>query len=335
MLSGVNKIYIMKGIICTFLLLNISLILNAQKIIGRVTDKETNTAVPSATVYLSGTFIGTTTDTDGNFTLDISKYPLMPLSVSAMGYYSVNIENFPADKKLLIKLTPRIYELNAIIVKANSLKNRRKEYMEIFKREFLGSSVNARSCKILNDKDIQFDYTLGSDTIKAFSEKPLIIDNKSLGYKVTYFLDEFEYCKKSRNLYFVGNIVFNEEAKMSRSKRRTFEKQRRSTFLGSRMHFMRALWKNDISTSGFKIYGQKMMPLNYDNLVMTDSAGKKYLIKSDYFLIQYRSDVSYLSFKKDFVYFDNKGFFYPLDLLWTGSISDQRIADYLPYEYSL
>ncbi len=64
------------------------------------------------------------------------------------------------------------------------------------------------------------------------------------------------------------------------------------------MHFMRALWKNDISTSGFKIYGQKMMPLNYDNLVMTDSAGKKYLIKSDYFLIQYRSDVSYLSFKK-------------------------------------
>ncbi len=40
--------------------------------------------------------------------------------------------------------------------------------MEIFKREFLGSSVNARSCKILNDKDIQFDYTLGSDTIKAF-----------------------------------------------------------------------------------------------------------------------------------------------------------------------
>ncbi|HUX56198.1 MAG TPA: carboxypeptidase-like regulatory domain-containing protein [Bacteroidales bacterium] len=39
--------------------------------------------------------------------------------------------------------------------------------------------------------------------------------------------------------------------------------------------------------------------------------------------------------KEEYVLFDKRGFFDPLGILWEGEMAKQRIADLLPFEYSI
>ncbi len=325
----------MKRLSIILLLFCVNLSAYSQVIKGKIVEKGTNNPIEAATVYLNGTFIGTNCDTDGNFSLDISRYPTMPLSVSAMGYYSATLVDFSKDNPLIIQLAPKSFELNAIVVKAKSLQKERKANLILFKREFLGRSGNAKDCKILNENDILFDYSKNNEVLNAYSKKPLIIDNKSLGYKLMYFLDKFEFSKYDGRLYFVGNIVFKEDDNLKKSRKRTYEKQRKNTYLGSRMHLMRALWMDKLKSNGFKIYGIGNKSFEYKDIVVCDEFGNKFLRETKYFRIEYKNKMSHINFLKDSVYFDKEGYFYPLDILWRGKMSDQRISDFLPYEYSL
>lgn len=323
-----------KTIILSFLIC-LNTILYGQILNGKVIDKQTNAPVEAATVYLNGTFVGTSTDSSGHFSLDVSKYPNMPLSISVIGYYSFILEDFPKDKPLLILLDPKVIELNAIIIKAKSLKSTRKSNMLLFKREFLGTGPNSQKCKILNENDIYFVYSQEDDTLKAYSHKPLVIENKSLGYKLTYFLDEFKFSRYSRNLYFIGNVVFNEDNNIKKSTKRSFDKQRKYTYLGSRMHFMRALWNNDLKSAGFKIKDTKNNFLSFENIVQKDKNDNKFLTFKSDIKVEYKKSSSGIKFLKKYVYFDKEGYFYPLDLQWRGTIANQRISDFLPYEYTI
>lgn len=324
----------MKKISLIYLFLFITLTIQAQVITGKIIDKQTKTPVEAATVYLNGTFIGTSSDASGNFSLDISKYPNMPISISIMGYYTLTVEHIQADKLQIFELDPKVVLLNEIVVKASSLKNKRKEYLSIFKREFLGKGPNSKSCKIINENDIVFDYRT-SDTVIAYTKKPLIIDNKALGYKITYFMDEFRYCKENGNLLFIGNVVFNEDKNLKKSAKRAFDKNRKNTFLGSGMHFMRSLWSDKLKSAGFKIYDEKRKSLSFKDIVFQDEKGDKYIHFERSVLIEYKNMYSRFSTLTENVYFDKDGYFYPLDITWKGKIAIQRISDFLPIEFTL
>jgi len=62
-----------------------------------------------ATVYFNGTFVGTHSDQNGYFELDISKYKSMPLTVSALGYYTVTISDLSSAKYYRILLVPKVF----------------------------------------------------------------------------------------------------------------------------------------------------------------------------------------------------------------------------------
>lgn len=66
-------------------------------------------------------------------------------------------------------------------------------------------------CKIINEEDITFNYDSDRDTLRAFARKPIVIHNHALGYIVTCYLDEFEYDKRMKITYFVGETLFNEK----------------------------------------------------------------------------------------------------------------------------
>ncbi len=85
---------------------------------------------------------------------------------------------------------------------------------------------------------------LTGDTLKAFALKPILIINKALGYNITYYLDKFEYYKPGNSFFFMGNIIFNEDS----TKKMLYERRRKNAFLGSRMHFFRALWTDDLNS---------------------------------------------------------------------------------------
>ncbi|WP_242202955.1 SusC/RagA family TonB-linked outer membrane protein [Aestuariivivens insulae] len=60
----------------------------SQQITGKITDGATNLPLPGANVIIKGTTTGTTTDFDGNFSLNVSNFPVT-LVISSLGFETV------------------------------------------------------------------------------------------------------------------------------------------------------------------------------------------------------------------------------------------------------
>jgi len=256
----------------------------------------------------------------------------MPITVSATGYYSVTIADFSTSQPLKIYLNPKVIKLDEVSVKAKSLVRQRKANLKVFTNEFLGTTGNAQNCIILNEDDIKFDYSSDSDTLRALASKPIIIDNRALCYSVNYFLDNFEFDRKNRTTFFYGNIIFNEEIS-STSTKEYFEYKRKKTYLGSRGHFLRSLWMDDLKTNEFTVYSYNAKNLKYNDVVSEDENGTKFISYPEFLEIVYHNFVSYLEFCEKYVYFQANGYFDPSGLKWRGEMANHRIADWLPYEY--
>ena len=91
-----------------------ALVGHQQKISGAITDATTGEPIIGASVLIEGTTIGVITDSDGKFSLDISKSDAV-IVISFLGY---NTEHITLNGKsvLDIKLIPDITKLDEIVV---------------------------------------------------------------------------------------------------------------------------------------------------------------------------------------------------------------------------
>ncbi len=304
-----------------------------QVVNGTVLDKVTKNSIGFATVYFNGTYVGTSADQNGNFELNISKNASMPLTISAIGYYSVTLTDFSKVEPLIIYLSPKVYELHEAVISAKSLERIRKRNLILFKEEFLGTTENAQYCEILSEKDITFNYYSQDDTLKAYALKPIIIDNKALGYTITCYLDKFEYYRTSGSVFYVGNMIFKENG-IGEGANHQFDERRKNTYLGSRVHFLRTLWSDDLFLSDFIVRDAKQRLLDYKSIVI-EEGNDKFIQYPKSFCIVYDKSVSFIYFLKQKVFFDKVGHFDPSGINWKGKMGDQRIADSLPDEYIL
>jgi len=322
-----------------------------QVIKGTILDKDSKKPIDYATIYFPGTFVGTNTDKEGNFELDISKNISLPLTISAFGYNSINITDFSA-KQLKVYLAPKVFELDEIVIgDINRKKNKREreKNLKLFRKLFLGETPNARFCKILNENDITLINE--NDTLKVFSSKPILIDNNALGYKITFFLDKFEYGVNEHITFFKGNILFNQDLAIKDSQAEKFERKRRIAFNGSRMQFFRALWDNKLDSTGFtvkdsinnKVLGSSIIAPSDDqfarkyfkyrgDLSVKYGSENKEVTLSSLLASQRTSGIgSRLSILSDSVYFDRNGASIE-GTRWYGRMGIHRIADTLPFE---
>lgn len=326
-----------RNLFFVLLLINWHAIAYSQIIKGTILDKDTKSPVGFAYLYFSGTFVGTQTDQNGNFTMEISKDSSIPLTISAIGYYSVTLNDYLTGKPLLVYLIPKVYALNEVKINAKSLARRRKANLILFKTVFLGTTNNARYCEILNETDITFNYDSDKDTLKAFAYRPILIENKALGYSITYHLDKFEYTRTGRIFFFKGNMIFNEDLNTDATQKQLFEMRRREAYLGSRMHFFRALWLEDLRSEGFAVKAKSGRNLAYKDIVREDINNQKFLRYNENLHISYNPSEasSGLEFLKDKVYFSGDGYFDSEGIAWEGDMANLRIGDWLPYEYSI
>lgn len=327
----------MRKTILIFLFISLSLVAYNQIIKGTVFDQKTNEAIFSATVYFNGTTVGTLTDEKGNFTLDVTKNAPMPLTVSMLGYNSttVNSATYSTGNPLIIHLTPKVYELNEFVVKAKPIARDRKYNLFLFKNEFLGTSVNSQNCEIVNEEDITFNYESDRDTLKAFASKPLQIINRKLGYKLTCYLDKFEYYKRTKSFIYQGNLIFKEDLAINNPEKPIIERRRKNAYRGSRMHFFRSLWANDLKSNGFAAYSSYDDYFDYQKIVVEDDRHRKYLANQKYMGICYisKTPTSKMFLVKEKVFFDKNGYFGESGIIWEGKMANQRIGDQLPYDY--
>jgi hypothetical protein len=307
----------------------------SQAINGCVSDEITKHPLSNVNVFFNATTTGTITDRYGNFNLTIHENRKLPIAISAIGYNSVLLSEYSAADTLLIFLTPKVYELGEVkVYSKRTFKERiaRNHYLNMFCKQFLGETLNTTKCEILNDSDLVFNYFRDEDILRAYSQKPLIINNEALGYKIIYFLDK--YSESHDALTYIGNYIFIEDSTLNERDRIRVEQRRKSAYLGSRMHFFRALWENKLDSAGFTIKdltNQKICP---DSLVVQID-GSKFMINKGLILVSYYSKMYGTSIEllHDYVYFDKSGFFDPYGINWTGEMIRQRVADLLPFDY--
>jgi hypothetical protein len=307
---------------------------------GTIQDESTRTSVNFATVYFDGTFVGTHSDQNGYFELDISKYRSMPLTISALGYHTITISGISPDKYYRILLVPKVFELGEVVVKGKAKLKARKEksvYLKSFRDDFLGTTLNAQKCKIINENDIILKYDAVNDTLKAFCQTPILIENKALGYKISYFLDKFELCKNKNYLFYSGAIFSQEDLMTDASQKERFEKRRITAYYGSRMHFFRTLWLNKLESAGYSVSDTANNKLSYTDIVFQKDSLTKNLRFNGKLVITYhhRKPQTYIIMSKDGVSFDENGYFDAHAIKWDGEMAKYRIADWLPFEYSV
>ena len=329
----------MRKITLVFVLINFCTLAYNQIIKGTILDQSTKSSIYFATVYFNGTFMGTYSDQNGNFEIDISKNKSMPLIISALGYYSATVSDLTSNKYYRIYLKPKIFELGDVIISAKGnakVRRERRANIKFFRDVFIGTTLNALKCEITNENDLMFKYSSSGDTIKAYSIKPLLIENKALGYKVSYYLDEFKLSRQERYFSYTGNIIFLEDLTIRKEHTQRFEGRREIAFLGSRMHFFRTLWANDLDSSGYSVIDIDNNKLCYDDLVIQIDSLTKYLKNIGTLGISYytKTPETHITLSQDSIYFNKNGNFYGLGVMWYGEMAIQRIADQLPYEYS-
>jgi hypothetical protein len=316
----------MKRILFYLLLMLGTIGANAQIITGKVYRAGTDTVIAGASVYYGGSMSGTSTDKNGNFEL-YAQAQQIPVVVSCIGYYS-ETATYKPGQPLIVYLKPKITALRTVTIRADGMD--RKAEIALFTKEFIGTSTFAKSCTITNIDDIEFFYSKKKRTLTANCDKPIIIENKKLGYTISYFLDSFS--GSPANVAFTGNFIFKENIP-AKSNPDKIKQNRETAYKNSRMQFIRALWHHQLAQAGFRMYMLNNFSLTEDSITAVDSLNQKYIhLKDKLYILNDLFERSSLTSKEKFS-FINKAGFYSQGLQWSGIMAEQRVGDLLPFEY--
>ena len=119
------------SIFIIFILLNNNVLLFGQEISGTVFEMNDETPVEFVNISITGRNVGTLSDKDGKYTLQINpEYHNDTLRFSSVGYhsYSVKVSDFMELDSKNVSLEKKIDDLKEVLVR--SKKNREKKFMQ-------------------------------------------------------------------------------------------------------------------------------------------------------------------------------------------------------------
>jgi len=255
---------------------------NSFSITGTVRDQKES--LPGAGVYLSGYKVSAVADNEGKFKISNLKPGNYDLLVQMVGYLPYSKSIIISDKSVQVELILKesTTTLNEVVIRADP---NRAKYIKQFKEFFIGTSPNAAQCKILNPQVLNIDYDVTRSLLTIKTSEFLIVENKALGYRLKYMLDNFEYNSRTRIIYYSGHPFF-EELKASGAKLKKYIDKRETAYYGSSQHFFRSLYAGNASEQGFimnkmiKIPNPNRYPdsIIYKNLVRLKSPAKSTVI---------------------------------------------------------
>ena len=254
----------MKKLAVLFPLLLFTLSAQAQRksIKGTVVEKETGKPLPSASVYISQTTIGVLTDVDGKFEIkDISRGDYV-LVVSMLGFKTFTQPVSDFDKPIFIELEENEIMLDEIVITS---KESRRWYrnLERFEEELIGQTRNANSTKILNPKALFFENK--PDTLIAFIGEPLEIENRALGYHITFHLTDFVLTNEIASID--GYATYKELEPESESQENGWIRERERAYTGSFTHFIHSLFSNQLQKDGYQLFYTKNTAIFSDEIL--------------------------------------------------------------------
>ncbi|KQS42077.1 carboxypeptidase-like regulatory domain-containing protein [Pedobacter sp. Leaf194] len=242
----------MKQLLSLCLLLCLSGLSFAQQtftLSGVVKDKK-GESLPGAGVYVSGYKVATVADNNGNFKLNLKpgNYDIL---VQLIGYKALNQNIIISDKSLATNFTLQedALQLNEVTVKPDP---NREGYIRMFTDFFIGTTPNALQCKLINPNVLIIDYSNDDSKLTVKTNQFLIIENKALGYRIKYQLNNFEFDNKTRIIYYEG-YPYYEDLKGGKGQMKRWAAKREVAYNGSTQHFFNSLYKGTSMKEGFVI----------------------------------------------------------------------------------
>ncbi len=239
-----------KRTLSLFLLVFLALapgILYAQRtprteISGVVYDAETEAPLPGVHVFIESTTLGTATANDGRFTLKRIPLGSHQLVITMIGYETQTTPlrlTGTALAGLDVRLTPAVIEMQELVVVEERPRppRRWRRQLRRFTREFIGRSENARDCRILNPDVLRFSQRYQWFSAKA--DDPLLIENRALGYRIRFYLDEF--IIDNGRIRYKGPVHFEPLEPADEAEQARWAAERLRAYNGSLRHFLATL----------------------------------------------------------------------------------------------
>lgn len=316
----------------------------SQVVQGYVFDAKTKEPIIGASVYFDGSSLGVITDLEGRFNLEVRVKTYATLIISHIGYESEHVQDPFKDSFLRIGLQEKVQEIPEVVLTSDPFS--RKQKLKLFKLEFLGDTKASKSCTILNEDSVKLFFNSYDNTLTAYSNEPLIVENEYLGYHVKFEINEFKVFFRRKSLERLDNILYTIYAGYTQftdlgGHDNKIQKRRHEAYLGSAMHFIRSCWKKDWWAQNFSFKkNSKMVPGSEIIEVTTDERANFKTIHFKYkdFAVYHRKKSSYRSTVKiedvDTFSIDRYGKFMPYkNLIFGGYMAELRIADLLPIDY--
>ena len=221
---------------------------------GKVISEDSKLPLPSVSVYINSTSLGTITNEQGQFIISRIPPGKFRLVATCVGYETwsdlIDLHSLPTD--FTISLKTKGEELEAFSVSPPDPDGWEK-YGKYFKLILIGTTPNSNDCKLMNPEIVKFRLNK-DNTLVAFAREPLQVTNYELGYEIKYKLEEFE-VNLDNGLVNYSGYAFYKDLAISHPKRAVkYEKARLNTYLGSLLHFMRAFYANDLTVQGFEMH---------------------------------------------------------------------------------
>ncbi len=333
------------------------------RVAGKVMDGNTGQFLQGASVFCQNTTSGTVTNADGEFGLRLNNggYDLV---VSFSGYENqvMRISNNMQDAEaLMIVLQPKEKSMEEVsIVATTEVRNGWEKYGSFLKDNFIGKTGNSKDCIIENPEVLRFFFSRKKNQLKVTTDSVVVIRNTALGYIIKYRLDSFIHEYNEKKTLYTG-FPFYEEMEGTDEEVSRWIKNRKIAYDGSVLQFMRSYRDSTLRKAGYKIEviddeGGKNIPIMnpYDTVYfdILDFArvglffpGKLRVVYSNE-----KPSKAYLTEAKlpsntpvqisildlaDGIIIEENGYYYDQkDVLTLGYWAWEKMADFLPYDYS-
>ena len=234
-------------------------------------------------VYLSGTTRGTSSDAQGRYRIGAVAPGSYRLVGSMVGYraHTQPVRLAPgAALRADLRLEPSVEALGAVRVEATADRRWQKR-LERFRQTLIGESHNADSTRILNPEVLDFSSRWGA--LRATAAAPLVIENRALGYRLTYDLHAFS--ATASEVRYDGDEVFEELEPASPAEASRWAAARRRAHRGSLAHLLQSVMAGTERAEGFRLAlvdgglggrratGGTPVPTSGDRLVRVDADG--------------------------------------------------------------
>jgi len=216
---------------------------------GTVLDSATREPLGAASVFCQNTTLGTATNKQGEFTLNL-KSGGYDLIFSYTGYQTQTIRVSDNNKLevLMIKAEKSMGEV--VLRNSFEVTDGLSKYGSFFMENFIGSTPNAARCTLLNPEALKFYFYKRTNRLKVLATEPVKIANQALGYNLHYQLDSFVYYYNSNSSIYRGYCLYS-EMEGSDSLKKVWAQARKKAYEGSRLHFMRSFYDSTLTEEGW------------------------------------------------------------------------------------